>query len=410
VTHFAELKTLTRQQWNAVIASFLGWTLDAFDFFILVMVSDNIADDFHTKVSDVIYANTLTLFMRPVGAFLFGYLADRFGRRPILMLDILLFSTLELCCAFAPNLGTLLVLRALFGIAMGGEWGVGSSLVMESIPPATRGPVSGLLQEGYATGYLLAAGVYFIVYTFLPQFGWRAMFVIGALPALLVVYIRSGVEESPGWQKQPHATQRMFRSLADNWRLALYIVLVMSCFNAFSHGTQDLYKPFLARQHHLDPGTISLLTIIANIGAIIGGLSFGALSERIGRRRAIVLAALLALPVIPIWAYSQTPVFLGLGAFLIQIAVQGAWGIVPVHLNELSPGEVRGMFPGFTYQLGNAVIASLSFYQARLAEARGNDYAFALAVTAGAVAVLLAIVVGLGMERKGVELSAASPD
>jgi SHS family lactate transporter-like MFS transporter len=402
-----ELRGLTGPQRSVVAASFLGWTLDAFDFFIMVMVLGNVAADFHTKVSDVALASALTLFMRPVGAFIFGYIADRFGRRPTLMIDIMLYSVLELASAFAPNLITLLVLRALFGIAMGGEWGVGSSLVMESIPPKTRGAVSGFLQEGYAFGYILAAIAYWAVFTYMPQYGWRAMFVIGTIPALLVVYIRMNVKESPAWEAREHAPSGMWRSIVVNWKLVLYVVLMMSCFNAFSHGTQDLYPTFLKAQHHFDPATVSTLTIIANLGAIIGGLSFGVLSENIGRRRAIVLAVLLCLPIIPIWAFSNSLLWLAVGAFLMQISVQGAWGIIPAHLNELSPDAVRGTFPGFTYSLGNAVISLLGPYQAWLAESRDNDYGFALAVVAAVVAISIAVVVGFGVEKKGVAMGTA---
>jgi MFS transporter, SHS family, lactate transporter len=396
---FDEMKRLDSAQRRVVTASFLGWTLDAFDFFILVFVIGAIADDFHTAIADVAYAITLTLAMRPVGALFFGWCADRFGRRPTLMVDIVLYSVLELASAFAPNLTALLVLRALFGIAMGGEWGIGSSLAMESVPATSRGIVSGLLQEGYAVGYLVAAIVYWVVF---PWAGWRGMFIVGVIPALLVVYIRRGVPESPVWQQGAHSTAGMWRSIRDHSGLFLFVILMMTCFNAFSHGTQDLYPTFLRVQLGLSPGWVSILTIVANLGAIAGGILFGAWSEHIGRRRAIVLAALGALPVAYLWAYSSTLSGLAMGAFLMQFMVQGAWGIVPVHLNELSPNDVRGTFPGFSYQLGNLLISLLAPYQAKLAATHGGSYSFALATTAIAVAVLIIIVVSLGRERRGV--------
>jgi SHS family lactate transporter-like MFS transporter len=394
-----EFRRLDRRQRNVVTASFLGWTLDAFDFFILVFVLSAIAKDFGTGVADVAYAITLTLAMRPLGALLFGWCADRFGRRPTLMADIVLYSVLELASAFAPNLATLLVLRAAFGIAMGGEWGVGSALVMESIPPQSRGVVSGFLQEGYAFGYLVAAIVFWLVF---PLAGWRGMFVVGVLPALLVVYIRGRVDESPTWGRYQHSTAGMWDTLKQHGGLFFFVILLMACFNAFSHGTQDLYPTFLREQHGFSPGLVSTLTIIANFGAIAGGILFGAWSERIGRRRAIIIAALGALPVIYLWAYSASVLWLAVGAFLMQFMVQGAWGIVPAHLNELSPNEVRGTFPGFTYQLGNLLISLLAPYQAGLAATHGGSYAFALATTAAVVAVLIVVVVGLGRERRGV--------
>ncbi len=396
---FDEMRSLDRAQRNVVTASFLGWTLDAFDFFIVVFVLSSIAEDFHVEIADVAYAITLTLAMRPVGALIFGWLADRFGRRPTLMADILLYSVIELASAFAPDLATFLVLRAVFGIAMGGEWGVGSSLAMESIPSSSRGIVSGLLQEGYAVGYLLAAIVFWAVY---PFAGWRGMFIVGVIPALLVVYIRRGVPESPVWEGFSHTTAGMWQTLWKHGWLFLFVIVMMACFNAFSHGTQDLYPTFLRAQHGFSPAWVSILTIIANLGAIAGGIIFGAWSERIGRRRAIVLAALGALPVTYLWAYSTSVTGLAAGAFLMQFMVQGAWGIVPVHLNELSPNEVRGTFPGFSYQLGNLLIALLAPFQARLAAAHGENYAYALAVTAVTVAVLIIIVTSIGRERKGV--------
>ncbi|HEX3971162.1 MAG TPA: MFS transporter [Stellaceae bacterium] len=396
---FDELRQLDGAQRRVVTASFLGWTLDAFDFFILVFVIGAIADDFHTAVADIAYAITLTLAMRPLGALIFGWFADRYGRRPTMMVDVLLYSLFELASAFAPSLATLLVLRALFGIAMGGEWGIGSSLAMESIPAKSRGIVSGLLQEGYAVGYLIAAIVYWAVF---PWAGWRGMFAVGVIPALLVLYIRRGVEESPVWKEQAHTSGMMWRSIKEHAWLFIYVIVLMACFNAFSHGTQDLYPTFLKQQHGFSTAQISTLTIIANLGAIAGGILFGAWSEQIGRKRAIVLAALGSLPIAYLWAYSSGMVGLAVGAFLMQFMVQGAWGIVPVHLNELSPGDIRGTFPGFTYQLGNLVISLLAPYQAKLAAAHGNDYSFALALTAVIVAVLIIIVISLGRERRGV--------
>jgi SHS family lactate transporter-like MFS transporter len=393
------LRELTPNQRSAFLASFLGWTLDAFDFFLMVFVLRTIAQDFGAEIGDVAFAVTLTLAMRPVGALLFGWLADRFGRRPVLMADIVLYSILELASAFAPSLPVLLVLRALFGIAMGGEWGIGSALVMESIPAGTRGAVSGILQQGYAVGYLLAALVYYLLFDYI---GWRGMFAVGVVPALLVVYIRSFVEESPVWQDTPREADAGWRAVTGHWPLFLYVVLLMTAFNFFSHGTQDLFPTFLQVQHKFSTHEVGIIAIVANIGAIIGGTFFGAFSERIGRRRAIVIAALLALPVIPLWAFSSSPLYIAAGAFLIQIMVQGAWGIVPVHLNELSPDAVRGTFPGFAYQLGNLLASANASIQVWIAKSHGGNYGLALAIVAAIVAVTLALLAGFGVEAKGV--------
>jgi MFS transporter, SHS family, lactate transporter len=396
------LRVLTPKQRGTVLASYLGWTLDAFDFFILVFVMEDIAKEFGSNITDVTFAIFLTLAARPLGALLFGLAADRFGRRPVLMINIIAYSLLEFASGFAPSLAALLVLRALFGVAMGGEWGVGASLTMESIPPRTRGAVSGLLQTGYPSGYLIASIVYFALYGLI---GWRGMFMVGALPALLVVYIRAKVEESPAFLARTSVRNEasLVQTLRENAGRFLYVVLLMTAFNFFSHGTQDLYPTFLRLQHHFDPQTVGLIAIVYNIGAILGGITFGALSEKIGRRRGIVIAALGALLVIPLWAYGTTPAILAAGAFLMQFAVQGAWGIVPVHLNELSPHQVRGTFPGFAYQTGNLLASANATLQASIAHANGGNYAFALALVAAIVAVVLAALTALGIEARGVK-------
>ena len=388
----------TSEQRHVVAATFLGWTLDAFDFFLLVFVLETIARDFGTHIEDVTFAITLTLAMRPIGAYLFGRAADRFGRRPTLMTNVLLYAMLEFASGFAPNLTTLLVLRALFGIAMGGEWGVGASLTMESIPPHARGFVSGLLQSGYPAGYFLASIVYGLLFQYI---GWRGMFMIGVLPALLVFYIRRTVPESPSFSKSAPRTNTL-ELVRAHWRLGIYAVVLMTAFNFFSHGTQDLYPTFLEVQHKMSPHEVGLIAVIYNVGAIIGGLSFGSLSERFGRRRMIVIAALLSLAVLPLWAFAATAVWLAIGAFLMQVTVQGAWGVIPVHLNELSPEHARATFPGFVYQLGNLIASANATIQAAIAAHYGGDYSFALAVVAGTVAIVIAILTALGTEAKGV--------
>jgi len=389
----------TREQRSVVIASFLGWSLDAFDFFLLVFVLKDIAQEFNTAISKVTFAILLTLAMRPVGAFLFGRAADRWGRRPTLMVDVLLYSFIEFASGFSPSLTVLLVLRALYGVAMGGEWGVGASLTMESIPPQARGFVSGLLQSGYPTGYFLASIVYGLLF---PIIGWRGMFMVGVLPALLVLYIRRRVPESPSWDRAAAARSSTVTMLRSHWRLGIYAVVLMAAFNFFSHGTQDLYPTFLQVQHALSPHAVGTIAAIYNVGAILGGILCGALSERIGRRRMIVIAALLSLPVLPLWAFSASPVLLAMGAFLMQVMVQGAWGVIPVHLNELSPDEARGTFPGLVYQLGNLLAAANATIQAGIAVYFGGNYGVALALVAGSVAIIIAVLTSLGVEAKGV--------
>ena len=401
-------ETLTAAQRMAILASYLGWTLDAFDFFLMVFLIKAISEAFHSDIKAVSEALFLTLAARPLGALLFGWLAERFGRRPVLMLVILLFSGLSALTGLARSLGELLAIRALFGCAMGGEWGVGASLVMESIPARLRGRVSGLLQSGYPSGYLLASLAF---YLFFDTLGWRGMFFLGLAPALLVLVIRLKVDESPSFlaAREAPASQAAGlaatgRAFAQHWRLALYLVALMTAFNFFSHGTQDLYPTFLQKQHHFGTHATGLITAIMNVGAIIGAMIIGSVSDRIGRRRAVIIAAALVLPVLPLWAFGTSAVLLGLGAFLVQAGVQGAWAVVPAHLNELSPPAIRAMFPGFVYQLGNLIASRNAVLQAGFAEAHHDDYGLALAVVTGITVVVLIILSALGPERRGVDL------
>jgi MFS transporter, SHS family, lactate transporter len=414
VDHFRRLTSVQR---NTFVACFLGWSLDAFDFFILVFCVSAIAGEFHAKVSAVAEAIFLTLAMRPVGAFLFGLMADKFGRRPTLMVDIIAYSIFELASAFAPSLKIFLIMRACFGVAMGGEWGVGAALAFETLPAKGRGFFSGLLQEGYVVGYLLAALIYGTIFQFV---GWRGMFVIGALPAFLVIYIRTKVDESPAWLQGRVAKKaeqspdgdilarliRVFSLVLTYLPSFLFLIVLMFAFNSFSHGTQDLYPTFLQKNHGFSPQTVGIIAIVYNIGALLGGITFGAWSERVGRRRAIAIAALLALPVIPLWAYSHTAPTLALGGFLMQFMVQGAWGVIPAHLNELSPPAVRGTFPGLAYQLGNLLSSKNGVFQAKLVEERYNGmFPPVLAWTVVIVASLVALVTITGREAKGADLS-----
>ncbi len=398
----AALKGWSPAQKHVVAASYLGWTLDAFDFFLLVFVIKDVAGEFGTVISSVTLAVTLTLALRPVGAFIFGRLADRFGRRPILMLDVLLYSALGFATAFAPNLTVFLIIRALFGVAMGGEWGIGASLTMETVKPEARGFVSGLLQSGYPSGYLIASVAYGLLYT---HIGWRGLFMVGIAPALLILYIRRNVPESPAWNRDRASAATIVSILAKHWKIALYAIVLMTAFNFFSHGTQDLYPTFLQKQHHFDHLTVSTIAVLYNIGAILGGLSFGSFSQGFGRRRTMIVAALLAIPAVWLWAYSETAVLLGVGAFLVQFFVQGAWGVVPAHLNELSPADARGTFPGTVYQLGNFIASYNAVLQARIAESHGNDYRPALAGVAVVAALAVALFAWLSREARHISMT-----
>lgn len=396
---------LSSEQWHAVSASFLGWTLDAFDFFVVVFLVDVLAARFQVPTSKIVATIGLTLAMRPVGALFFGMLADRYGRRIPLMANVVFFSLAELLCGFAPNYTVFLALRMIYGIGMGGEWGVGASLAMESVPPDRRGPISGMVQSGYSFGYLLAAVAAKIV---LPLWGWRAMFWAGGLPALLAFYIRFHVKEPEAWkQNRSSGFRGIVQAAASHWKLFLYMVGLMALMNFLSHGTQDLYPHFLKSARGFSTSTVANIAILYNVGSLLGALTFGRLSERIGRRRSLVAATVLALCVIPMWAFGGGLWTLALGAFLIQVGVQGAWGIIPAHLNELAPAVVRGLIPGLAYQMGNLLASPVNSIEFSLRDRWG--YSWALAGFEIAVIAVLATVVSLGPESKGKEFVARKP-
>jgi SHS family lactate transporter-like MFS transporter len=392
-----KLSSSESDRWHAMGAGFLGWTLDAFDFFVVIFLLDTLAEHFHVSKRDVVFSITATLMMRPVGALLFGMMADRYGRRRPLMVNVLFFSSVELLCGFAPNFTVFFILRMLFGIGMGGEWGVGASLAMEHAPVRLRGVLSGILQAGYPIGYLLAAVAARLI---LPNWGWRAMFWVGGIPALLALYIRTKVPESEAWQQ--HRLTRTIDGPRIAWQhkwLALYLVALMFLMNCLSHGTQDLYPDFLKHAHGITPNTVAYITIFYNIGAVVGAVFFGMLSERIGRRHSMLAALTVALVVMPAWAFGGTMTTLAAGAFLMQMGVQGAWGIIPVHLNELSPDAVRGLLPGFTYQIGILFAALTPTLEFSLRDHLG--YAWALTAFELLVIAALALMLLFGKERRG---------
>jgi SHS family lactate transporter-like MFS transporter len=384
---------------HTLVASFLGWTLDAFDFFVLVFVLPAVAKEFHRSVADLALTITATLALRPVGAFAFGWIADRYGRRLPLMIDIVFYSVIEVASGLAPSYRWFLFLRALYGIGMGGEWGVGASLAMEAVPPRWRGLLSGMLQEGYAVGYLLAAAAYFLIF---PHFGWRPLFWLGGAPALLTLYIRTKVPESKAWERARPTPGMIAGAIRRNFRRFLYLVALMTTMSLISHGTQDLYPTFLEKGRGLGPRTVATIAIIYNIGALIGGLTFGWLSDHLGRRRAMILSALIGVCVVPMWCYAHSIVWLTVGAFLMQFMVQGVFGVIPAHLAEMSPAEARGLFSGMAYQLGVLFASGAAFFEALIAQRM--SYSAALAIVATTVLIGDAIMIAVGSERKGAQL------
>jgi len=384
-------------QRNAVLAGFLGWMLDAFDFFVLTYVINDVAKAFGKDRPAIALTLTLAMMMRPIGAIIFGLMADRYGRRLPLMINVCLFALISVLSGLAPNYATFVVLRMLFGAAMGGEWGVGASLALESAPAKWRGVLSGLLQEGYAAGNLLAAIAYRTVY---PQFGWRAMFFVGGLPALLAIFIRFKVKESPAWHEHKTDWPTYKKALFSHRRLFGYLVILMTSMMFVSHGTQDLYPTFLQQQRHYTPRETADIAMLTMVGAILGGIIFGYISDRIGRKKTMISAMSLCLVSIPLWIAAPTTPLLITGGVLMQFGVQGAWGIVPAHLNELAPGMLRGFFPGFAYQLGAMFSASITYIEALFGE--HFTYSQSMSILAAGALVLSGIMVALGPEKRGV--------
>jgi len=386
---------------NAFLAGFLGWTFDAFDFFILTYVLARVAAEFHQPIRNIAFTLTASLIMRPVGAVLFGLMADRYGRRIPLIMDVIFFSAMEVASGLAPNYRTFLILRLLYGVGMGGAWGVGASLAMESVPVKWRGIFSGILQEGYALGNLLAAVAFWTVF---PRWGWRPMFFLGIVPALLTLLLLLNVKESEVW-KATAATRKgwgeYFGILAANWKRCLYLVLLMTMMNFLSHGTQDLYPTYLQQQRHFGPGMTAIISVISMIGAIIGGILFGLYSDRRGRRRAMITAVVACFFVIPLWIYVPQAALIAVGAFLMQFMVQGAWGVIPAHINELSPDRVRGFLPGFSYQIGVLIAATAPYIEALMTTR--FTYAQSMGTLVTIVLVLSVIVIGAGPEAYRVE-------
>ncbi|HSY16218.1 MAG TPA: MFS transporter [Jatrophihabitantaceae bacterium] len=399
---------MTADSKRAVAAAFAGWTMDAFDYFIVILVYADIAKSFHVSLTRMAFLTTATLIMRPIGAAIFGLWADRVGRRKALIVDVSFYSIVGFACAFAPNFGVLFALRLLYGIGMGGEWGLGASLAMEKVPPKRRGLISGILQQGYSVGYLLAALAYLMVNDF-TDLGWRGLFALSLLPALLSLFLRSRVTESETWVEtranaaRNGVTVRQILSQPAVLRRLVYLVLLMTAFTWMSHGSGDIYPTFLKDGLHFAPNTALYVAMLYNVGAIIGGTLIGALSERLGRRAVVIGCSLLALPLVPLFAASHTLGMVCLGSFLMQVAVQGAWGVIPAHLTEMSPPEIRGFYPGVTYQLGNCLAAFNLPIQQKLAQS--HSYTFALTVTMVPVLITVAVLAAIGKEARGGRLS-----
>ena len=390
--------------WRFAVASgILGWVLDAFDFFVVIFLLDTLADHLHVQKKAIVWTITITLAMRPVGALFFGSLADRYGRKKPLMACVVYFSLVTVLSGFSPNYIFFAVMRALYGIGMGGYWGIGASFAMENAPRKRRGFLSGMMQGGYPFGYLLAAVA---MQTIKPHLGWRAMFVVGSLLAAVIVVLTALAPESEAWKMHRMGSiWKILKTLLRHMGSFSYLLLVMIFMTCLSHGTQDLYPDFLKNLPAIQNATIFGMQplfgipILYNIGAIIGALFFGHVSERFGRRRAIIAALGLSLLSIPAWAFGSTVLVLVLGSYVMQTGVQGAFGVIPAHLNELSPDAVRSLFPGFVYQLGVLIASPAVSIEYLLRDHFG--YPWALTVFELAVIISLIFIFAFGPEKRG---------
>lgn len=383
---------------GSFLVAFGGWALDGFDFFLVVFSLTAIGRTFNASDKTVALALTATLALRPVGAFLFGLIADRCGRRLPLTMNLVLFAVVELCTGFTHSFREFLLVRAIFGIVMGGQWGVGVSLAMEKAPVRLRGALSGLLQEGYAIGYLFAALAFFLIF---DRFGWKPLFFLGPLPALAAAaYVAFNIEESAVWKRTRQANWRgLGRQFATHWKLLVYVTLLMMTLHMTSHGTQDLYPTFLERQWGVPARERAFLSAFSMIGGIAGALIVSTFSDRLGRRRSMVIALVGGLCVIPLWAFSVSLPLLILGGVLMQFCVQGAWGVLPAHLSEISPDSIRGSLPGLGNQCGVLLASGVVYLEAALV--RDGKYSNAMAGTAAIVFVLAILMTMIGRERRG---------
>ena len=393
-----------RAQWYAVIASFLGWTFDAFDFFVLTFLLTDVAKAFGMSRPAVAFTLTLTLAMRPIGALIFGIMADRYGRRLPMTLNIVFYAVASALSGLAPSYTWFLVLRGLFGVGMGGQWGIGASLVLESVPAKWRGVLSGFLHQGYSLGNLLAALAFLLAYPALQRFdplnAWRYMFFLGGLPALLSIFVMAKVKDPEAWHEHRTDWRTYVRSLPAAWRRFAYLVVLLTAMGFISHGTQDLYPTFLQQQRHFTSSQVALTTMLSMVGAIIGGVVIGRASDWFGRRRAMIGGVNGALLVVPLWIAAPSSVLVVAGGFLMQFFVQGAWGVIPAHMNELSPAHLRGFLPGFAYQVGMLCAGIVPYLETVIGE--HFSYAQSMGGFAAAAFIVGIVVIGLGPEAHGI--------
>ncbi|CAF1083392.1 unnamed protein product [Adineta steineri] len=432
------LRMLNRRQAALFLVGFLAWTFDAFDFFAVTLNIIPIGKSYNRTTTDITWGITITLMLRAIGAIIFGIAGDRFGRKWPFIVNIVLYALIEIGTGFCRTYGQFIGLRAVFGIAMGGIYGNCAATALEDAPIAARGLLSGLLQQGYACGYLLAAA-FNVAITDHQRYGWRALFWFGGCPPLLVALWRVFLPETDAFLNvkkereaiananictdptiKPPSSMRLFLrtvrpALVEHWPMLIYLVLMMAGFNFLSHGSQDLYPTFLSSTLQFSHSLVTITTIVANIGAIIGGMTIGYFSSFFGRRLSILVVLIIGGLLIPAYLLPRDKTIM-VGAFFQQMCVQGAWGVVPIHLMELSPGQFRSFVVGTAYQLGNLISSASSTIEAKAGQQfpkksltpnsnneEQYDYGKVIIIFLSCVYVYLFIIIFLGPEKRNID-------
>ncbi len=433
INPFGSLKLLTARNWNFFAVAFAGWTWDAFDFFAVSLNVAEIAKSLDVSKKDITWGITLVLMLRSVGAVIFGVAGDRYGRKYPFIINLLLLVVLQIATGFVKTYKQFLGVRAIFGIAMGGMFGNAAATAFDDCPPEARGVISGILQEGYAFGYLLVV-IFNRALTDTTPKGWRSIFWFSSGPALVFAIWRLFMDETDAFKAQQQIrklknndqmnnTAKQFlsdgaKALKVYWLYIVYLIIMMAGFNFMSHGSQDLFPTMLTTELGFGRDRSTVTNSVANIGAIVGGIIFGHLSSFIGRRLAIIICCIGGGAMIYPWAFVRSDA-INAGVFFLQFFVQGAWGIVPIHISELSPHQFRAFITGTTYQLGNLASSASSTIQATIGErfplrdANGEkregvyNYSLVMAIFMGCVFGFVLIVVLFGPEERNRDLNDA---
>ncbi|KAK9238913.1 major facilitator superfamily domain-containing protein [Lipomyces kononenkoae] len=416
------LAQLNKKQWLFFLVAFAGWTWDAFDFFTVSLTASEIARSLNKTVTDITWGITLVLMLRSVGAVIFGLLSDKYGRKWPFIANCALFVIFELGTGFVQTYNQFLALRALFGIAMGGIYGNCAATALEDCPLHARGIVSGMLQQGYAFGYLLAV-IFNRALTTTTSQGWRSLFWFGAAPPILIIIFRLLLPETEayiaqknmeGLSHKPAFTRMAKASFKSYWHIMIYLVVIMTGFNFMSHGSQDLYPTMLEVQLGFSANRRTVTMCVANLGAIAGGTLFGYASNFVGRRLTIMIACILGGALVYPWTFASNGGIIA-AVFFLQFMVQGAWGVIPIYLSELSPAPLRAFIVGLSYQLGNLASSAASTIEATLGmrfpldtpageSIQRYDYGKVMAIFMGCVFGFVLIVTFFGPENRSGDL------